>query len=144
MTPEQRFLLKINIPDDPRTCWEWQASLIDGYGGFWYKGKTFRSNRFAYLMFNGELEKGKDVLHSCNNRKCCNPNHLRLGTNQENVNDKMRAGRQAKGLMMPNARKTHCKHGHEFTVDNTIIRKDGRECRTCKKTYYKRKKSYTA
>jgi hypothetical protein len=67
------------------------------------------------------------VCHRCDNRLCVNPEHLFLGTNADNVADRVRKGRTVKG-----PRVTHCKHGHEYTAENTYhTRRGSRLCRAC-------------
>ena len=86
-----RFWSKVDVCglDD---CWDWQGSVAhDRYGGFsaWIDGKvrSFKSHRFAYAMENGEVSEGTSVLHSCDNRRCCNPGHLWEGTHEDNMQD---------------------------------------------------------
>ncbi len=96
MDLSERFWSKINIlgKDD---CWNWTASTFNvGYGSFKYNGKVVGSNRMTWFLTYGEFPK-LCVLHTCDNRLCCNPNHLFLGTNQDNSDDKVSKGRQAKG-----------------------------------------------
>lgn len=79
-------------------CWEWKAGQADGgYGLFWVNGKQITAHRFSYQLYYGEIPKGKQVNHKCNNRPCCNPFHLYAGTHQDNANDMMKANRQPKG-----------------------------------------------
>lgn len=73
-------------------CWEWTGSKKNGYGLY---GKT-TAHRTSYELFNGSIGKGLFVMHMCDNRACLNPEHLKLGTNQDNVQDKVSKGR-AKG-----------------------------------------------
>lgn len=94
---ELRFWSKVRIawPDD---CWEWQAGTdTAGYGKFKRAGRTVRSHRYALLAAHDMLDTDKHVLHSCDNPPCCNPAHLRLGTNAENVADMVSRGRQLAG-----------------------------------------------
>jgi len=117
-------------------CWEWQAAKNrKGYGQFSYLGKLYIAHRFL-LQIEGKIPDGYCVLHSCDNPSCVNPKHLSIGTNQDNVDDKMAKRRDKKNTV------THCKHGHEFTEENTRIRKsdNSRQCKTCEqqrcKDYY--------
>ena len=71
---------------DPENCWEWQAAITSrGYGSVHWRGKSEQSHRIAYLLTHKEIPSGLCILHSCNNRKCCNPSHLRAGTQSENI-----------------------------------------------------------
>ena len=67
------------------------------YGQFCYIGKTRRAHRAAYLMFVGEIPDQMFVLHNCDNSLCVNPEHLRLGTHQENMDDMVKRGRAKAG-----------------------------------------------
>jgi hypothetical protein len=69
----------------------------DGYGQFWVNGKGIRSHIFVWTIYNGPILKGLQVLHKCDYPGCINPLHLWIGTNQENVDDKVRKRRQIKG-----------------------------------------------
>jgi len=86
-------------PGDPDACWIWGGPVDrDGYGIITDDaGRQVRAHRVAYEMQHGQIEAGKYVLHSCDNPPCCNPKHLRDGTNSDNVADKVARGRQAKG-----------------------------------------------
>lgn len=77
-------------------CWDWNGSLRDGYGVL-AKGKNslIGSHRVSYILHNGEIPSQMLVLHSCDNRKCTNPDHLRLGTHSDNNQD-MRNRKRAK------------------------------------------------
>ena len=84
----KRFWDKVDVkgPDD---CWEWKASLYgSGYGQFYFDGKVRGAHRVSYLLSVGEIPEGMQILHSCDNRKCCNPAHLRVGTDRENKQDR--------------------------------------------------------
>lgn len=87
------FWSKVNIKDR-NSCWEWMASCHKfGYGWFRITGKTYLAHRLALIFTTGEMGK-LQVLHSCDNPKCCNPNHLRWGTQKENIQDCIKRGRK--------------------------------------------------
>lgn len=74
----------------PRGC------FTSGYGALSVRGKMRLAHRVAYCDYHGlDLEgiKGKIVMHTCDTRSCVNPDHLRLGTVQDNVRDMLSKGR---------------------------------------------------
>jgi len=83
----------------PSGCWEWTAAkLKTGYGALADDaGRPIRAHRFAYQLFKGHITKGRLVLHSCDNRLCVNPDHLRLGTHTDNMQDASERNRLRKG-----------------------------------------------
>jgi HNH endonuclease len=91
------FWMKVDRKS-PDECWTWIGSInTRGYGQFWI-GKTFTgAHRFSYKIHYGDIPDGLLVCHKCDNRKCVNPNHLFLGTSQDNVDDAVSKNRQAKG-----------------------------------------------
>lgn len=77
-------------------CWPWQGTLTaEGYGQL--GTRSLRAHKVSYRIFKGEIPEGLLVLHTCHNPKCVNPNHLYLGTQRDNMDDKVLAGRVAKG-----------------------------------------------
>ena len=74
-------------------CWEWSGYLgPKGYGHIFFERKNQRVHRVAWRIFVGKIPEGRMVLHECNNPKCFNPLHLKLGTNSDNMKDSWRAG----------------------------------------------------
>jgi hypothetical protein len=90
-------------------CWEWQGSMFkDGYGSVPINGHNQHVHRVAYELAYGSIPQGKLILHRCNNRRCCNPDHLYAGTQKENVRDCVESGRRhiAYGTLDANAKLT--------------------------------------
>lgn len=95
-TPKQRFEEKYTRKGK-NECWEWLTGKDkDGYGKFWMNNKDNRAHQVSYVFYVGET-KGLFVCHTCDNPSCVNPNHLFLGTSQDNMDDKIRKGRDSKG-----------------------------------------------
>ncbi len=77
-------------------CWGWNGYIAKtGYSilSSRYLNES-RAHRISYILHKGKIPKGLFVLHSCHNRACTNPDHLRIGTNKENMRDKYVAKRQ--------------------------------------------------
>jgi len=97
--PAVRFAEKYVVAESG--CWEWQSALGDrGYGIFWIdsRRKSAFAHRYSLEMALGApLPRGMLVMHSCDNPKCVNPDHLSLGTNSDNLVDASQKGRIARG-----------------------------------------------
>lgn len=79
-------------------CWNWTLGIDDwGYGIFHINNKAYKSHRFVYELTWGEIPKDMKVCHLCDNTRCCNPKHLFVGTDADNMKDRNSKGRQVKG-----------------------------------------------
>lgn len=95
-TTEERFWEKVI---KTRKCWIWNACIQKGggYGLFAMEGKLQLTHRLSWKMHNGPIPKGLFVLHHCDNPPCVRPDHLFLGTQKDNMRDKVEKGREARG-----------------------------------------------
>ena len=92
-SPETLFFKKVAQGED-NECWKWLAAKNNkGYGMFCLRGVNKLAHRLSYQFYKGEIPEGMFVCHSCDNPLCVNPQHLWLGTNQDNFNDMMKKGR---------------------------------------------------
>lgn len=86
------------IKPDASGCWIWTGSgsgkAAGNHGNFWYEGRMQRAHRVAWRLFRGEIPEGLNVCHRCDVPRCVNPEHLFLGTQQDNIADMVVKGRQ--------------------------------------------------
>lgn len=86
----ERFWTKV---DKSGECWLWQAACDNhGYGCFWFGGRLQKSSRVSWSLAHGDPGE-LFVLHRCDNPRCVNPEHLFLGTQQDNLIDMRAKGR---------------------------------------------------
>lgn len=80
-------------------CWEWTGhSYPNGYGVLKVFGSDVSAHRYSYELHKGPIPVGMCILHSCDNKKCINPDHLRVGTHQENMREAAIRGRAPSGV----------------------------------------------
>lgn len=134
----RRFLAFVR--QDRSGCWRWKGYCDkDGYARFSVDSThCYRAARFGYEMFVGPIPEGLTLDHvrerGCQYRDCVNPDHLEPVTAEEN---NIRAGRHSR-----NAMKTHCVNDHEFTPENTYMRRyKDRYHRMCKECSRARKRA---
>src|SRR5437764_13267743 len=86
------------LKDVSTGCWVWRGAIVrGGYGTIYFRGKYRRAHRVAWELYKGEIPLGMKACHMCDNPPCINPSHLFLGTNHDNVLDKVRKNRHIKG-----------------------------------------------
>lgn len=120
---------------DSDACWPYQLKpMSNGYVVVTVFGRKVLAHRYSYELLVGSIPEGKQIDHLCRSKSCVNPAHMEPVTQRENL-------LRADGWPGVNHRKTHCKHGHEFTSENTRYRLGrGRECRICARRHDRAKK----
>lgn len=108
-------------------CWIWLRHCdMKGYGRIRWNRKYPQVHRLVYELLKGPVPPGKQLHHTCKNKRCCSPFHLLLVTPREHLELEPRSHL---------AERTHCKHGHLFDESNTRFRTVGRVkiryCRAC-------------
>lgn len=99
----ERFWSKVHRKGDDE-CWPWCGTLQAPnnvgarYGNFciYEDGKniSYRAHRFSWILANGSIPEGLVIMHTCDNTECVNPNHLELGTQLDNVQDRDDGGQR--------------------------------------------------
>lgn len=144
--PDSAYLIRFinNIDIDRNTgCWNWCGPIgKSGYGNFSVGTRQVSSHVYIMEKTNRHIT-GLYVDHVCQNRSCCNPDHLRMVTPRVNVIE------NNSSPAFVNANKTHCKYNHPFTKENTgrytngKTGKNSRVCLQCKRERRENaKKSY--
>lgn len=117
-----RFWSKVDKSGGQDACWIWTGAVSrTGYGNAWdgTLRKQFGSHRLAWVLANGKVPDGLCVCHKCDVRACCNPSHMFLGSQLDNVVDRERKGRGASRNVLSDAGKRNfslngpqgvCKH----------------------------------
>lgn len=118
-----RFWRKVDKSNGDDSCWNWTAYVHwKGYGQFSVRGKkrTLRTHRFVYEITFGAIPDHLQVCHSCDNRKCCNPKHLFLGTSLDNTSDMVSKGRHSHGTRHSAVTRHGEQHGGHKLTDQKV------------------------
>lgn len=122
-SPTERFEAMF-MPEPNSGCWLWTAGLDKyGYGKFKINYRTIAAHRMSYILRYGEIPADVSVLHSCDLRCCVNPEHLWLGTPDDNSKDMVRKDRQAKHEKNGRAKLTE-ENVNNIRLDRTSLHKD--------------------
>lgn len=117
--------------DKSGSCWNWIGGTYEGgYGNFYYEKKSWRAHRWSIKFLGGKDPGSLFVCHACDNPSCVNPEHLFLGTNEDNMRDASKKGR----LKVPKflLRKSKCKRGHDIDAQNKDPLAKRKQCSICK------------
>lgn len=83
-------------------CWMWNGSAYkNGYGWLKVFGSVKSAHRYSFELHKGPIPEGLEILHSCDNRRCINPDHLRAGTHKENMHEAANRGGIRRGENHP-------------------------------------------
>lgn len=107
LSSKERFWKRVK---KTRYCWIWiGAKNNKGYGQIMVNKRLIAAHRYSYFLQKGSIPKDNHILHKCDNPSCVNPQHLWVGTNNDNVQDRVNKGREAdrKGEKNPNAKITY-------------------------------------
>lgn len=116
-------ILHRSIPVPEAGCWLWLAGTnASGYGIINHGSKSVLAHRLSWTAFVGQIPEGMHVLHRCDTRPCVNPAHLFIGTNFDNVQDKVRKHR---AIGQPGEQNRNAKLSRD---DVLLIRSDTRGC----------------
>ena len=120
------------VPVTESGCWIWMGNTNGrGYGILSFKGKLIPAHRFSWIIKNGAIPSGINVLHHCDTPACVNPTHLFLGTQKENIHDCIKKGR----FKLPETIGEKNSQS-KLTEDQVLaIRKDNRSQRAIAKDY---------
>ncbi len=130
ITPEveKRFWVNVNKTEG---CWEWIGGKSNGYGMMKINSVSISTHRLSWMIHNGSILDNLWVLHKCDNPPCIRPDHLFLGTLQDNNKDKATKGRSLIGERNANARLTE----NDVREIRELYNRGGFTCRSLAELY---------
>lgn len=122
------------MPISDISCWIWIAAEdSNGCARLLVDYKNEKASRVSWQIHKGQIPDGLHVLHKCDNRLCVNPDHLFLGTHDDNMRDMTAKGRHFL------KKRTHCKNGHLLEGYNLLPNLAYRVCRMCTNENYRKR-----
>jgi uncharacterized protein YcgL (UPF0745 family) len=88
-TRKNLFFSNVIIPQEEDGCMIWKSSKRNGYGRFIVNKKIVNAHRYSYEYFIGKIPQGMILMHKCDNPPCVRPDHLELGTYEDNARDRV-------------------------------------------------------
>ena len=114
LTEKQISRFWSRVEKNPDGCWLWTGGKdISGYGRFSSDGQWLKAHRVMYSLTFGLIPTGKLVCHHCDNPSCVRPDHLFVGTDKDNAQDKSRKGRGNSPL--------GSKHGRAKLTEDIVV-----------------------
>ncbi len=136
-----KFFAKVEVFGE---CWTWVGSAANGYGRFGIGYKGHLAHRVSYILFNGEIPCGLVLDHTCRNRLCVNPSHLKAVTVRENNSLALPFRKSMKGICCDPRKvrgpRQRCPNGHIKDQSNVVIVGKKNPKNFCKVCYQRRNK----
>lgn len=126
-------ILERATPEPNTGCLIWEGSVnLQGYATIQRRkisSVPMLTHRFVYELSFGPIPEGLELDHLCRVRCCINPTHLEPVTHSENMK---------RSPLKPQRIATHCVHGHPFSGENLVLKKDRRACRECRRKSFRK------
>ena len=146
----ERLAAKVDTSAGFDQCWPFTGRCVNGYGRIDAEAPVRRqllAHRVAYALKHGldpcSLPRSVVVRHACDNPSCCNPSHLVIGSQADNVRDMHERGRYNSPVAWTDGT---CRNGHDVTDPSNVIMPGtkSRRCRTCTAEYRARRRAEVA